>query len=70
MRLYKALQDEGIRSTIAPTPRQASRCCGISLMVKEADITLIRECVQREKIEILDIRGLPCSFNPNRDNYC
>lgn len=70
MRLYKSLKNEGIKSTIAPTPRQASKCCGISLMVNEEDIPRIRECVQREQIEILDIKGILRSFNPRRDKYC
>lgn len=70
MRLYKSLQETGIKSTIAPTPRQASKCCGISLMVNEADIPSIWECAQRERIKILDIKGIERSFNPRRDKYC
>lgn len=70
MRLYKSLKGEGIKCTIAPTPRQVSKCCGISLMVNEEDIPRIRECVQREQIEILDIKGVARSFNPRRDKYC
>ena len=38
MRLYKKLKEEGVGAVIAPTPRSASKCCGISLLVKEKDI--------------------------------
>lgn len=33
MRLYGILKEAGIKATIAPTPRAASKCCGISLLV-------------------------------------
>ena len=42
MRLYKKLKEEGVGAVIAPTPRSASKCCGISLLVKEKDIERIR----------------------------
>ena len=29
MRLYGILKEAGIKTTIAPTPRVASKCCGI-----------------------------------------
>ena len=35
MRLYKELKNLGVRATIAPTPRAASKCCGISLLVRK-----------------------------------
>ena len=34
MRLYKELKALGVRAVISPTPRTASKCCGISLMVE------------------------------------
>ena len=37
MRLYGILKEAGIKTTIAPTPRVASKCCGISLLVREDD---------------------------------
>ena len=33
MRLYRELKKLGVRAVIAPTPRSASKCCGVSLMV-------------------------------------
>ena len=61
MRLYKKLKEEGVGAVIAPTPRSASKCCGISLLVKEKDI---------ERIEILDIAAVEKDVNPGRDRYC
>ena len=52
MRLYKELKNLGVRATIAPTPRAASKCCGISLLVEEKDLDVIRECIAEHEIEI------------------
>ena len=38
MRLYGILKEAGIKATIAPTPRVASKCCGISLLVRKDDL--------------------------------
>ena len=70
MRLYKKLKEEGVGAVIAPTPRSASKCCGISLLAKEKDIERIRGCVQEKGIEILDIAAVEKDVNPGRDRYC
>ena len=58
MRLYRELKAMGVRAVISPTPRQASVCCGVSLMVEEKDI------------EILKIAAVERDVNPHRDRYC
>ncbi|MBM6948206.1 DUF3343 domain-containing protein [Mordavella massiliensis] len=70
MRLYQKLKKEGVRSVIAPTPRSASKCCGISLLVKEEDLGKIRACVEENGIEILEIAAVEKDVNPGRDRYC
>jgi hypothetical protein len=35
LRLYQELKAAGVKCTIAPTPREASRFCGMSLLVVE-----------------------------------
>ena len=55
---------------IAPTPRSASKCCGISLMVKEEDLKVIRQCIREHDIEILKITEVEMDLNPHRDQYC
>ena len=37
MKLYRILKEKGVRTQISPTPRAASKCCGISLLVREAE---------------------------------
>ena len=38
MRLYNSLKSKNIKATIAPTPRVASKSCGISLLINKDDI--------------------------------
>lgn len=70
MRLYKELKNLGVRATIAPTPRAASKCCGISLLVEGKDLDVIRDCVREHGIEILRIAEIERDINPKRDKYC
>ena len=70
MRLYKKLKEEGVDAVIAPTPRSASKCCGISLLVREEDLDRVRRCVEEDRIEILDIAAVERDVDPGRDRYC
>lgn len=58
MRLYGILKEAGIKATIAPTPRVASKCCGISLLVREEDLEAIRKFIDENHIEILKIAAI------------
>ena len=70
MRLYNELKKLGVWAVIAPTPRSASKCCGISLMIKEEDIEAVQDCVSEHGIEILKIAAVEKDLNPHRDRYC
>lgn len=70
MRLYQELKKQGLKVTIAPTPRSVSKCCGISLIVQEKDLDRIRACIQEHEIEILKIAAIKRDINANRDKYC
>lgn len=70
MRLYRELKKLGMRATIAPTPRAASKCCGISLLIEEKDIDAIQACIEEHGIEILKIAAIERDINPRRDRYC
>ena len=70
MRLHRELKALGVKAVIAPTPRVASKCCGISLLVKEEDLETVKLCIQEHDIEILDIAAIEKVINPNRDRYC
>ena len=50
MRLYREMKENGLKCTIAPTPREASKCCGISLLVKKEDLDKARYVI-RDKFE-------------------
>ena len=70
MRLHRELKALGVRAVIAPTPRAASKCCGVSLLVKEEDLGAIKSCVEEPGIEILTIAEIERDVNPKRDRYC
>ncbi|MGL6201736.1 MAG: DUF3343 domain-containing protein [Lachnospiraceae bacterium] len=70
MRLHRELKALGVRAVIAPTPRSASKCCGISLLVEEKDLETIRQCIDSHDIEILKIAVIEKDVNPRRDRYC
>ena len=70
MRLYRELKKLGVWAVIAPTPRSASKCCGISLMVEKDDLEKIRETAAEKEIEILKIAEVEKDFNPHRERYC
>ena len=70
MRLHKELKALGVKAVIAPTPRVASKCCGISLLIQKEDVEIVEQCVREHDIEILKIVEVEKDVNPNRDRYC
>ena len=70
MRLHKELKALGVKAVIAPTPRVASKCCGISLLIQKEDVEIVEQCVRDHHIEILKIAEVEKDVNPNRDRYC
>ena len=70
MRLHRELKAQGIKAVIAPTPRAASKCCGVSLLVQAQDVEAIQACVKAQGIEILKIAEIERDVNPKRDRYC
>ncbi len=71
MKLYNLLKSAKIAVTIAPAPREASKCCGISLLFKnKKDIPSIQECIANNNIEINKIFEMESKINPKRDRFC
>lgn len=70
MRLYRELKPLGIKAIISPTPRAASKCCGVSLIVRKENLEAIKRCAEEKDIEILTIVEIEKDVNPNRDRYC
>jgi len=56
--LKKKLDEQDIKARVSPTPREASKSCGISLIVDEADLTLIKQTITENNIEIMKIVSL------------
>ena len=63
LRLSKELKGRGIKYTIAPTPRVASTSCGISLIVLEEDLDLIRKLIEDLGITIEKTVQVPARNN-------
>ena len=59
LRLNNVLKGQSIRCTIAPTPREASTSCGISLIVLETDLAIIKQAITEQGIRIEKIVSLP-----------
>jgi len=70
MRLQRELKKIEVRAVIAPTPRVASKCCGISLLIKPEDVEKVKQCIAEKKIDTLGIAEVEKDVNPNRDRYC
>ncbi|WP_455540178.1 DUF3343 domain-containing protein [Terrisporobacter sp.] len=70
LRLYNSLKKRNIKSTIAPTPRSVSKCCGISLLINKEDIDNIKKCISEESLDIIKIVEIETNINSKRDKYC
>ncbi len=59
LQLNRELKKANIRNQISPTPREASSCCGISLIVEPDDLERIQEIIEECGITIEKIVKLP-----------
>jgi len=69
IKLNDILQKSGIKTTIAPTPRELSNCCGISLVINEEDITEVEQIIAHEQIEIIRIVSVNKRNDLTRDRF-
>lgn len=70
MALYQAVRRRQIAVKISPTPRQASLCCGVSLLVTQDQIDGVKTCIAETGAAYLKIVPLPRQINPRRDAFC
>ncbi len=71
LKLNELLKAEKISVTIAPTPREATKCCGISLLIKnKSDIPAVKECIADNNIDILDIFETINKKDPMKNKFC
>ncbi len=70
LQLYEYVKKQGLKVKISPTPRVASVCCGMSLLVQAADIEGVRQCIDEMQASYDRIVCLPRQINPKRDRFC
>ncbi|WP_101772693.1 DUF3343 domain-containing protein [Peptostreptococcus faecalis] len=70
LKLHKLLRENNLESTISPTPRSLSKCCGISLMIDSSQVDEVNNVINANDISILKIESVEMEINPNRDRYC
>lgn len=67
--MHRDLQNAGIDSVIAPTPRSASLCCGVCLRIMKEDFQNLEHYLQKNKAVYREIKEIQENLNPKRDAY-
>lgn len=68
--LLEILRKEKIKATLAPTPRQASHACGVSVYVyNKEDIKKIEPLANENNIKIDEIFESNLDFNTKRNKF-
>ncbi|MBQ7732440.1 MAG: DUF3343 domain-containing protein [Synergistaceae bacterium] len=69
-RLYDLMKAAGIKCTFAPTPREADKCCGVSVLYyDDSDNAAITGLIRENNISVLKFfEGK--SGNPDRLKFC
>ena len=71
MNLYKEMEKAGIKSTLAPTPREADHCCGVCILYyDENDREKIEETSKSSSINIDNFYDCENRDDPNRYKFC
>lgn len=68
--LLEILRKEKIKATLAPTPRQASHACGVSVYVyNKEDLEKIEPLAKENNIKIDEIFKSDLDFNTKRNKF-
>ncbi|MDU2649043.1 hypothetical protein HMPREF3045_05685 [Anaerococcus sp. HMSC075B03] len=68
--LLEILRKEKIKATLAPTPRQASHACGVSVyLYNKEDLEKIEPLAKENKIKIDEIFESNLDFNTKRNKF-
>lgn len=68
--LLEILRDEKIKATLAPTPREASHACGVSVYVyNKEDIKKIEPLAKENNIKIDEIYKSGLDFDTKRNKF-
>lgn len=69
--LYKRLKEKGIKCTLAPTPREADKCCGVAVLYyEEEDRKSIETMVEETGVEILKFFEKENTDDTTRMKFC
>jgi ribosomal protein L7Ae-like RNA K-turn-binding protein len=58
LKLESLLKNKKIKYVISPTPRQLSKCCGISIMYEKRDEENIKSIIRDNSVEVLGLYSL------------
>ncbi len=68
---YSEVKKAGIKCTIAPTPREADACCGVSILYYEdGDKFIIKDISQRTGLGIMKFWECENADDPKRFKFC
>lgn len=71
MALYTRLRDAGCHVRVAPAPRGAQACCGMSIMVRPEDMPEVCRALDADPSMVFDrVIERKNTINPHRDKYC
>lgn len=70
MDLYGRLKARGFMPRVSPTPRSASVCCGVSLLVQDEEIAGVTDYINENSCVYERIVPLKKQINPQRDKFC
>lgn len=68
--LFGRAKREGADVRIAPAPREATACCGMSLLVADDSIDAVRRLIDGGECSCDRIVRLGNRIDPRRDTYC
>lgn len=71
MKLYDLVKKAGVKATLAPTPREASHCCGVAILYEnKEDRSIIEKVIEENEITIDAFWDSENKDNPNRFKFC
>lgn len=68
--LYRQLRGAGFPVRIAPVPHGLQACCGMSVLVGEAEVDAVRAFMDRENCPYEDVVRVERAIDAGRDRFC
>ncbi|AGT42926.1 DUF3343 domain-containing protein [Treponema pedis] len=68
---YSEIKKAGVKCTMAPTPRAAGACCGVSILYyNPSDKSIIEQTAEHTKTRIQKFWDCENEDNPYRNRFC